>query len=112
MFITLYSNIIDKCRVYNRCSCEECEPMPLVVESQCCQEIDQVKHEMDDAGVESCITDHPGFGPCCLNPYVLRSANYAFIDEHGHHGPPQTEQHKYVHTTVSQIYNSTAYGGW
>lgn len=97
----------DKCCGHNRCTCDHCEPMPLVIESQCCKEINRVRQEMEEAGVDSCITDHPGFAPCCLNPYVLRSANYAFIDHHGHHGPLQAHQHEYV--TLLSIVNFLSY---
>ena len=30
-----------------------------------------------------CITDHPGFQACCLNPYVLQVAYHAYRERHG-----------------------------
>ena len=68
--------------------------MPLVEECPCCKEIDAVQQEMEGAHTPSCIIDHPGFEPCCLDPYVLRTANYAYIDHHGHRGPLETNQHE------------------
>ena len=64
-----------------------------VEESRCCKEIDVVQQEMGGARTTYCMVDHPGFEPCCLDPYVLRTANYAFIDHHGHRRPLQANQH-------------------
>ena len=52
-----------------------------------------MQQEMERARTTSCIVDHPGLEPCCLDPYVLRTANYAFIDHHGHRGPLEANQH-------------------
>lgn len=68
--------------------------MLTVEESQCCMEMPQVKREMEDCGVSTCIIDHPGFRTGCLDPYVLRIANYAYIDQYGRHGLQQAQQHE------------------
>lgn len=40
-----------------------------------------------------CVTQHPGFEVCCLNPYVLQIAYMHYRREHG---PLQASRHEYV----------------
>ena len=47
----------------------------------CCQEIEQVNNKLNEAVTNgefeeepTCITQHPGFHPVCINRWVLQSA--------------------------------------
>lgn len=73
--------------LYFRCSCQSCEPMLLVEECGCCQEIPQGRAEMI-RGWDSptCYTELNRFDPVCRDEEVLRIANFAFIDHHGNQG--------------------------
>ena len=50
--------------------------MPRVVESYCCEEVDQVVAVMDkyEQAELDCITDHPGFATVSLDQWVLDTA--------------------------------------
>ena len=62
------------CNITNdRCSCGHCAPMPLPGKCRCCAEINVISDLLEKDGVQ-CITDHQGFKPVYLNPYVLKTA--------------------------------------
>ena len=51
----------------------------------CCQEIEQVKNKLNEAVTSgeceeepTCITQHPGFHPVCINRWVLQTAWYQY----------------------------------
>lgn len=46
--------------------------------------------KVDDLGDPNilCITDHPGFSPVCLNPWVLQASYYQYRQEYGTTGLP------------------------
>ena len=49
--------------------------MPTGRECVCCCEIDSVKGKMEESSNEiHTITDHEGFQPVCLDPWVLQTA--------------------------------------
>ena len=48
--------------------------MPTDRESICCREVLKVS-------LKAGITDHEGFSAICLNPHVIESAIYQYIDE-------------------------------
>ncbi len=58
--------------------------MPILKESVCCKEIDQVVHKMDEYEDDlNCITDHPGFKAGCLDKWVLDIAYYHYRQDYG-----------------------------
>lgn len=68
-----------------RCSCDHCTPMPSIKESVCCQEThiqNKIIEFNEDGGDISCITQHPGFQPVCLDRYVLETAYYQYRQQY------------------------------
>uniref|UniRef100_A0A672JC08 P2X purinoreceptor 7 intracellular domain-containing protein n=1 Tax=Salarias fasciatus TaxID=181472 RepID=A0A672JC08_SALFA len=61
--------------VTRRCACGHCSSLS-PAENICCRETPKVWHRCQ-VGVITCITQHPGFEPVSLNPYVLPAA-YAY----------------------------------
>uniref|UniRef100_A0A672FYM8 P2X purinoreceptor 7 intracellular domain-containing protein n=1 Tax=Salarias fasciatus TaxID=181472 RepID=A0A672FYM8_SALFA len=59
-----------------RCACGHCSSLS-PAENICCRETPKVWHRCQQVGVSTCITQHPGFEPVSLNPYVLQAA-YAY----------------------------------
>lgn len=57
--------------------------METVPECVCCKELERVATLMEEEDVQTCITDHPGFQSVCLDPWVLRTAYYAYRQQHG-----------------------------
>ena len=81
---TLYFLI---CLFEFRCMCGKCQPMTSAIESRCCREsepfwklAEDLQPRPDDI---TCLTQHPGFEGCCLNPFVLQIAYLAFRQDHG-----------------------------
>ena len=56
--------------------------METVTESRCCREIEEVAATME-AGVHSCITDHPGSRTDALDVSVLRITYLACKEQYG-----------------------------
>ena len=52
--------------------------MPTARECLCCKEVDEVSAVMQEFPDISCVTDHPGFQPVCLDVNVLRTAYYSY----------------------------------
>ena len=55
----------------------------------CCQEIEQVKNKLNEAVTSgeceeepTCITQHPGFHPVCINRWVLQTAWYQYKQQY------------------------------
>ena len=64
--------------------CGMCQLMLLVPESVCCHEIVQIWQKIEEQmEVQmSCITEHPGFKSTCLDVWVLKTAYYAYRQQH------------------------------
>ncbi|CAL8375517.1 unnamed protein product [Arctogadus glacialis] len=78
------------------CLCGKCQPMSSAEESMCCREVDPfwaLVETLNPRPDVTCLTLHPGFEGCCLNPFVLQVAYLAFKQEHG---PLQASTHEYV----------------
>ena len=76
--------------------------MPTARESLCCKEIPQIEEKLQelDIGDVTCITEHEGFHPVCLDQWVLQTAAYQTRQQYGNEttgGPP----HKFV--TIYEI---------
>ena len=71
--------------------------METVVESLCCREVSafwSLVEELSPRPADvTCLTQHPGFEACCLNPFVLKIAYTHFKQDHG---PLQARKHEYV----------------
>ncbi|KAI2650169.1 P2X purinoceptor 7 [Labeo rohita] len=85
--------------LFHRCLCGKCEPMVTAEESQCCRELDAywalVENVTPTLDVQ-CLTLHPGFEACYLNPYVLQIAYMHFRQEHGPLQASRHEQYRYI----------------
>uniref|UniRef100_A0A8C5A1U9 P2X purinoreceptor 7 intracellular domain-containing protein n=1 Tax=Gadus morhua TaxID=8049 RepID=A0A8C5A1U9_GADMO len=72
--------------VFGRCLCGRCHPMETVVESLCCREVSafwSLVEELTPRPADvTCLTQHPGFEACCLNPFVLKIAYTHFRQDH------------------------------
>ena len=75
---------------YYRWACGQCAIMSTRDECLCYREIIRVVGKVDDLcdPYILCITDHPGFSPVCLNPWVLQASHYQYRQEHGTMGLP------------------------
>ena len=87
--------------IFTRCSCGNCKAMPLIEESICCAEMIRVKDRMNYSDIfdgtavqHTCITNHPGFIPVCLDVWSLQTAYFAFKQENNgkHYKKPQTHK--------------------
>lgn len=66
-----------------RCACGNCEIMPTAHECVCCCEIDEVVQKKEESDTQlTCITDHEGFEPVCLNLYVLQTAYFSYRQQY------------------------------
>ena len=62
-----------------RCTCGHCIVMPTSRECVCCAEIEEVTERMQEGPHEvTCITEHEGFEPVCLNVWVLQAAYFQY----------------------------------
>ncbi|XP_060072401.1 P2X purinoceptor 7-like [Ylistrum balloti] len=77
------------------CLCGNCSLMPTIEECRCCSEIHSVLNTKDDIPGIQCITDHPGFGPVCLDIYVLRTSYFQYRQLHGEI-PECPERYRYT----------------
>ena len=87
---------------FDRCLCGKCQPMSSAEESMCCREVDPfwaLVETLNPRPDVTCLTLHPGFEGCCLNPFVLQVAYLAFKQEHG---PLQASTHEYVQLSTFQ----------
>ena len=68
---------------YFRCKCQNCQIMDRNEECKCCMEFSQIVDKISEV-VEhpSCITLHPGFGPVCLNRWVLQAAWFQYKQQY------------------------------
>ena len=71
--------------------------MLTVDESICCKEIEQVVHKIteEDSPV-SCITEHSGFDPVCLNTHLLQTAYFAYKQIYVVLDKPFEEKYRYI----------------
>eukprot|EP00795_Rhopilema_esculentum_P015884 gene15885-7216_t len=69
------------------CTCGSCNVAMLMnaMECYCCEELEGCITALNDPlvlnerpGEVGCITSHPGFEPCCLQPWVLRLTGQRF----------------------------------
>ena len=74
-----------------RCTCENCQIKGRVESCVCCQEIEAVNNKLIEAVTSgeceekpSCITQHPGFHPVCINRWVLQTAWYQYKQQYKH----------------------------
>ena len=72
-----------------RCACENCLVMGRVEACKCCREIEQVKSKLTEAVTcgecteePTCITQHPGFHPVCINRWVLQTAWFQYKQQY------------------------------
>jgi len=59
-------------------------------ESKCCRDTNIVDSKIEEAELD-CITEHEGFQVNCLNPYVLETSYYEYLQENG---PPDQIIHE------------------
>lgn len=78
----LYFPCVDKILYFLRCSCGNCEVMPTARECICCNEVQRVLDVKNEEDI-SCITQHPGFSPVCLDVHVLGVAYFQYRQEYG-----------------------------
>ena len=58
--------------------------MPINAVCLCCREIDKVVNKLKESeGTMSCITEHEGFEPVCLNVWVLQAAYFQYRQHYG-----------------------------
>ena len=58
--------------------------MPTVDECVCCCEIEQVIHKKQEGDTQvTCITEHEGFDPVCLDTWVLQTAYFSYWWHYG-----------------------------
>ena len=69
--------------------------MPTPRECVCCREVPRVEEKLQELDVVSegvtCITEHEGFHPVCLNQWVLQTAAFQTRQQYGQEavsGPP------------------------
>ncbi|XP_063398773.1 P2X purinoceptor 7-like [Mytilus trossulus] len=81
----------------NWCDCGNCESMPKAEECICCQELRRVTEKMEELTTPvSCITNHPGFEPVCLNQYVLETAYFQYRQQYGEIQVTTEERNRYT----------------
>ena len=58
--------------------------MPTARECLCCREVEKVVKRIDTSDSEvTCITEHEGFYPVCLNIWVLQTAYFEYRQSYG-----------------------------
>ena len=65
-----------------RCLCNNCQTMPTLEESKCCQNTNVVDGKLEAENI-SCITEHDGFRANCLNIHVLEASYYDYVLQSG-----------------------------
>ena len=92
-----------------RCACENCLVMGRVEACKCCREIEQVKSKLNEAVTcgecteePTCITQHPGFQPVCINRWVLQTAWFQYKQQYKdpYDGP---EHKRFRHIAYRQL---------
>ena len=93
-----------------RCLCGNCQQMLREEENICCQEIEAVKQKnleaVEVAQLEnppSCIVNHPGFHPVCLNIWVLQTAWFQYKQQYGKDAYEGPELKKNRHIAYRQL---------
>ncbi|PIK44205.1 putative P2X purinoceptor 7-like [Apostichopus japonicus] len=67
-----------------KCKCGNCAVMPSARECRCCHEASAVMEKnAEGEGNSVCITEHQGFQPVCLDPWVLQTASYQYSQHYG-----------------------------
>ena len=70
--------------LFHRCNCGQCVVMPTARECVCCSEIDVIGQKIDEYGTAlTCITEHEGFEPVCLNVWVLQAGYFSYRQHYG-----------------------------
>ena len=59
--------------------------MPTAGESRRCREVNVINNLVEGLDLQ-CVTEHPGYSGNCLNPYVVETYFYEFLDVYGHVG--------------------------
>ncbi|XP_037613535.1 P2X purinoceptor 7-like [Sebastes umbrosus] len=66
------------------CTCGNCAKMPTEPENICCWETQQVKRRMEQLPDNiSCMIQHPGLDPVCLNLFTMQNAYNVYRAEYG-----------------------------
>ncbi|XP_051268940.1 P2X purinoceptor 7-like [Dicentrarchus labrax] len=66
------------------CTCENCTTMPTEPENVCCREIPQVIRRLNQLqNPPSCMVDHPGLEPVCLNAFSLQKELNIYRADYG-----------------------------
>ncbi|CAL8370495.1 unnamed protein product [Boreogadus saida] len=68
------------------CLCGKCQAMSSAEESMCCREVDPfwaLVETLNPRPDVTCLTLHPGFEGCCLNPFVLQAVSLHRIQADG-----------------------------
>lgn len=88
-------DIVDRVGNTDWCKCNCCTAMPTAKESICCQEV-QIDAKRGSIHQLTCITQHPGFGPVCLDEYVLETAYYQNRSQYGELRTTTEERNRYT----------------
>ena len=68
------------------CNCGHCIVMPTVAECIRCCEIDITIQKMVQIQAQiSCIIEHEGFEPVCLNVWILQARYFSYRQHYGMH---------------------------
>ncbi|XP_055359525.1 P2X purinoceptor 7 isoform X1 [Betta splendens] len=79
--VTTFRMIQDVSQWYQ---CGKCQSMPTEAENCCCQEIAQVQRRLNQLpNPPSCMVDHPGLEPVCLNVYSLQKEFHIYRADYG-----------------------------
>ncbi|XP_056435161.1 P2X purinoceptor 7-like [Gadus chalcogrammus] len=66
------------------CRCGKCATMPTEVENICCMKIPQVTRRLREVEQQqTCMVDHPGLEPVCLNVYSIQNARQIYRADYG-----------------------------
>uniref|UniRef100_A0AAV2KCS4 P2X purinoreceptor 7 intracellular domain-containing protein n=1 Tax=Knipowitschia caucasica TaxID=637954 RepID=A0AAV2KCS4_KNICA len=83
------------------CLCGNCTSLS-PEENVCCRETPKVMHRCQQVGVNTCITEHPGFEAVALNPYVLQAVYGTYLQLFG--DMPETMVHSnYRHLAYRNV---------
>ena len=74
--------------LFQRCSCDNCEPMPPAEECICSCEIGSVQLKKEESELKvACITEYEGFTGACQNVWLLRRAYFQYRRHYGSAAP-------------------------
>ncbi|XP_071854150.1 P2X purinoceptor 7-like [Apostichopus japonicus] len=86
------------------CKCGNCAVMPSARECRCCHEASAVMEKnAEGEGNSVCITEHQGFQPVCLDPWVLQTASYQYSQHYGGNAREGGVNEKFRHLAYRQF---------